>query len=52
MEWVPIKPCKGDAGLLHRPYRAWINSTPTQGSGRFASSTPGCAVPRFQRWDR
>ena len=24
----------------------------TRGSGRFASSAPGCTAPRFQRWHR
>jgi len=39
------KPCQGDAESLCRPYRAYINSTFTQGFGRFASSTLGFDAP-------
>jgi hypothetical protein len=43
---------QGDAESLCRPYRAYINSTPTQGFGHFESFTLGYTVLRFQRKDR
>ena len=44
--WVSgemLRALQGRRRLSASPFRAWIISTLTQGSGRFASSTLGCA---------
>jgi hypothetical protein len=44
-----VKPCKGDAESLRRPYRAFHVPIVTQGCGRFAAFALGFAASRFQR---